>query len=130
MKTYNARLFLMSFVLLVLFAVVPGFAREVIDVTDSNAAVKEIVVENDGLSFVPNEIRVNQGDRIRLTYRNTGGFHDWVIDEFGAATNQITAGNSETIEFVADQAGEFEFYCSVGNHRARGMFGAFVVVAD
>ncbi len=130
MNTNRARLFLVSFSLLVLFAVAPAFAQEVVDVTDSNAAVKEIVVENDGLSFVPNEIRVNQGDRIRLTFRNTGGFHDWVIDEFDAATNQITAGNSETVEFVADQAGEFEFYCSVGNHRARGMFGAFVVVAD
>ena len=130
MNTNRARLFLVSFFLLVLFAVAPGFSQEVADVTDSNAAVKEIVVENDGLSFVPNEIRVNQGDRIRLTFRNTGGFHDWVIDEFDAATSQITAGNSETVEFVADQAGEFEFYCSVGNHRARGMFGAFVVVAD
>lgn len=107
----------------------PVFSQEVVDLTDSEAEVKEIVIENDGLTFVTEEIRVNEGDRIRLTFRNTGGFHDWVIDEFDAATQQIPAGQEDTIEFVADQAGEFEFYCSVGNHRARGMFGSFVVVA-
>ncbi|MDA3950092.1 MAG: cupredoxin domain-containing protein [Spirochaeta sp.] len=113
--------------LFVLLAALPAIAQEVIDVTDSSASVKEITVENDGLSFIPEEIRVNEGDRIRLTFRNTGGFHDWVIDEFDAATSQYSGGTSETIEFVADEAGEFEFYCSVGNHRARGMWGTFIV---
>ena len=102
-------------------------SQELVDLTDSNAAVKEITVENDGLSFVQNEIRVNEGDRVRLTFVNTGGFHDWVIDEFDAATSQYSGGQSETIEFTADRAGTFEFYCSVGNHRARGMWGTFIV---
>lgn len=102
-------------------------SQETVDLTDSNATVKEITVENDGLSFVQNEIRVNEGDRVRLTFVNTGGFHDWVIDEFDAATSQYSGGQSETIEFTADRAGTFEFYCSVGNHRARGMWGTFIV---
>ena len=114
-------------ILLVALGTLPVVAQEVVDVTDSTASVKEITVENDGLSFIPEEIRVNEGDRIRLTFRNTGGFHDWVLDEFDAATSQFSGGNSETIEFVADEAGEFEFYCSVGNHRARGMWGTFIV---
>jgi len=113
--------------LLVLLGTLPAIAQEVIDLTDSDASVKEITVENDGLSYIPEEIRVNEGDRIRLTFRNTGGFHDWRLDEFDAATSQFSGGNSETIEFVADEAGEFEFYCSVGNHRARGMWGNFIV---
>lgn len=113
-----------------LLASAPLFSQEVLDLTDSDAAVKEIVIENDGLSYVIEEIRVNEGDRIRLTYVNTGGFHDWVLDEFDAATRQIPAGQEDTIEFVADEAGEYEFYCSVGNHRARGMFGSFIVVSD
>ena len=87
----------------------------------------EITVTSRGFDFTPEEIRVNLGDRVVLTYENGGGFHDWVLDEFDAATRQISGGQSQTIEFVADKAGEFEFYCSVGNHRARGMVGTFIV---
>lgn len=119
-------------VLLLVFFAAPAFAQdnaeETIDVTDSDEDVKEITVQNDGLSFIPDEIRVNEGDHIRLTFENTGGFHDWVLDEFDAATSQFSGGESETIEFVADSAGEYEFYCSVGNHRAQGMWGDFIVV--
>ncbi|MFP4644832.1 MAG: cupredoxin domain-containing protein [Spirochaetales bacterium] len=114
--------------LLMAFFAAPAVAQETIDVTDSDEDVKEITVENDGLSFIPDEIRVNEGDTIRLTFENTGGFHDWVLDEFDAATSQYSGGNSETIEFVADSAGEYEFYCSVGNHRDQGMWGDFIVV--
>lgn len=105
----------------------PVFAQEVAEVTDSDEDVKEITVENDGLSFIAGEIRVNERDQIRRTSENTGGYHDWVIDEFDAATSQFSGGDSETIEFVADTAGSFEFYCSVGNHRAQGMWGGFIV---
>lgn len=117
----------MASVLTLLFLAAPAFAQEVIDVTDSDAEVKEITVTNEGFDFIPKEIRVNVGDRIRLTYENGGGYHDWVLDEFDAATSQFSGGQSETIEFVADEAGNFEFYCSVGNHRARGMWGNFIV---
>ncbi len=115
------------FVGLLLLSAALVTAQEVIDLTDSNASVKEITVKNDGFSYIPSEIRVNVGDRIRLTFENTGGFHDWRLDEFDAGTSQFPAGRSETVEFVADRAGSFEYYCSVGNHRARGMWGTFVV---
>lgn len=73
------------------------------------------------------EITVKQGDRVRIEFVNEEGFHDWVLDEFNARTKQLTAGNSETIEFVATTKGTFEYYCSVGEHRAMGMKGVFVV---
>lgn len=124
MKRISTVLFTM---LVMVFSATPAIAQEVVDVTDSDAAVKEITVTNDGFDFIPREIRVNVGDTIRLTFENGGGFHDWVLDEFDAATRQFSGGQSETIEFVADRAGSFEFYCSVGNHRARGMWGDFIV---
>jgi plastocyanin len=108
----------------------PVVAQDAVDVTGSEAEVKEITVRSEGFDFIPSEIRVREGDTIRLTYENTGGFHDWVLDEFDAETERLTGGSSETIEFVADEPGEYEFYCSVGNHRARGMLGTFIVVAD
>ncbi|MCG8685050.1 MAG: cupredoxin domain-containing protein, partial [Desulfobacterales bacterium] len=100
----------------------PLFADgHVADFSDAMSGTVELTVENKGLAFVTETIIVKKGTTVELTFVNTGGFHDWVLDEFDAATSQIRAGQSETIEFVADMAGEFEFYCSVGNHRRAGM---------
>ena len=87
----------------------------------------------EGFNFLKNgeynpTITVNEGDRVRIVFTNDDGMpHDWVLDEFDASTRILSRGNSETIEFVADQAGTFEYYCSVGSHRAQGMYGQFVV---
>lgn len=74
------------------------------------------------------DLVVQQGDTVEVTLCVTGGNHDWVVDEFAVATEQIGADSPcSTVEFVADQVGEFEYYCSVGNHRAEGMVGTLVV---
>ena len=122
------RTFLLVFSLLLLAGLAPLAAQETIDVTGESGTTHEITVENDRLSYVPSEIRVNEGDTIRLTFVNTGGRHDWVIDEFDAATEVIRRGQSETVEFVADRSGDFEYYCSVPGHRQAGMWGTLVVV--
>lgn len=112
----------------VLFLATPAFA-DVIDLTGESGEVKEVEVRSRGLNFMPTEIRVNRGDTVRVTYVNGGGRHDWVLDEFeGAATEVLSAGQSQTVEFVADQAGTFEYYCGVPGHRQAGMVGSFVVV--
>lgn len=102
-------------------------SQEVVDLTGSTASVKEITVMNDGYTFIPSEITVNLGDTVRITFQNTGGVHDWVLDEFNVATPVFRGKKSETVEFVADKVGTFEYYCSVANHRALGMWGTFIV---
>ncbi|PLX25232.1 hypothetical protein C0580_03015 [Candidatus Parcubacteria bacterium] len=89
--------------------------------------VQEFRVVGTNFDFSEKEIRVKKGDTVRIVFVNEEGFHDWVVDEFDAATKQIQEGNQETIEFVADQAGEFEYYCSVGQHREMGMVGTLIV---
>lgn len=73
------------------------------------------------------ELRVKLGDRVRIEFTSTSGFHDWVLDEFGAATERVRDGESTSVEFVANKRGTFEYYCSVGQHRANGMRGVFIV---
>jgi Plastocyanin len=86
--------------------------------------VKDFTVDGTSFSFAPKTMEVKVGDMVRITFINKEGFHDLVIDEFvGAKTKQLKAGESETITFVADKAGTFEYYCSVGAHRAQGMVG-------
>ncbi|MEK6926359.1 MAG: cupredoxin domain-containing protein [Nanoarchaeota archaeon] len=94
--------------------------------------VKTFVLTGDNFRFYMNgiespELRVKLGDTVRIVFNNEEGFHDWKIDEFNAATKQIKAGESETIELVADRKGTFEYYCSVGQHRANGMKGNLIV---
>jgi len=89
--------------------------------------VKTFDVSSKPFEFSIKEIRVKKGDRVRINLTNTEGFHDWVVDEFNARTKQITAGKSDSVEFVADKTGTFEYYCSVGNHRQMGMVGKLIV---
>lgn len=90
--------------------------------------VKEFVVTGQNFSYDVGTISVNHGDRVRIVFKNAGGNHDFVIDEFtGARTKVITGGEEETIEFTADKTGDFEFYCSVGQHREMGMKGTLTV---
>lgn len=90
------------------------------------AAGREFFV--DSATDANPDIVVQQGDTVAVTLCVTEGNHDWVVDEFDVATDVVGAdGDCSTVEFVADQVGEFEYYCSVGNHRAEGMYGALVV---
>ena len=89
--------------------------------------VKEFTVSGKNFSFAPSTITVQKGDRVKITFQNTAGFHDFKIDEYGVAAKQAQAPATEVLEFTADKAGSFEYYCSVGSHRANGMKGTLVV---
>lgn len=97
--------------------------------TDSatQANVKEFTIDGSNFKFVPNEIKVNQGDTVRITFNNLSGTHDFVIKELNINTQTLNSGQQETVEFVASQAGTFEFICSVGSHAAMGMKGTLIV---
>lgn len=111
--------------------VTPG--TEVENVVDSTtpsvnqSTVKEFAVDGTPFKFSLNEIKVKKGDTVRIVFTNVQGSHDWVIDEFNARTKILPAGQTETIEFVADKTGTFEYYCSVGTHRQMGMKGNLIV---
>ena len=96
-------------------------------VSVGTSAVKEFTVKGSNFAFDPKTMTVKKGDTVKIIFQNTGGFHDFKIDEFKVATKQIQGGNSETVQFVADKAGTFEYYCSVGSHRAMGMKGTLTV---
>jgi len=88
---------------------------------------KEFTVTAQNYSFTPSAITVKKGDKVKITLKNVEGFHDLKLDEFNVATERVSEGQEKTIEFVADKTGTFEYYCSVGNHRAMGMKGTFTV---
>ena len=95
--------------------------------TPATGAVKEFTVTNAGMTFTTKTLAIKKGDRVKITFKNAGGTHDMRIDSYNVGTKVIQAGQQETFEFVADKAGSFEYFCSVGNHRAMGMVGRLTV---
>jgi len=93
----------------------------------SASAVKEFVVMGQNYSFAPSALAVKKGDMVKIVFKNADGVHDLRIDEFAAATRRIKTGEEDTITFVADKTGSFEFYCSIGSHRQMGMKGTLTV---
>ncbi|MDO8728430.1 MAG: plastocyanin/azurin family copper-binding protein [bacterium] len=89
--------------------------------------IKEFSVDAAPFSFSPSTMTVNKGDTVRITLKNTKGTHDLKIDEFNATTRILNAGETQTITFLANKTGTFDYYCSVGNHRAMGMVGKLIV---
>lgn len=93
----------------------------------TKGVVKKFEVHAANFLFDVKEIRVKKGDTVKIEFYNDEGFHDWVVDEFNARTQQIAAGKTDEVTFVADKTGTFEYYCSVGKHRAMGMKGNLIV---
>lgn len=96
-----------------------------ITVGDINS--KKITITGSNYKFEPNQFTVKKGDVVTVVFQNSGGMHDFVIDEFKVKSKTVSGGGSDTITFTADKTGTFEFYCSVGNHREMGMKGSLIV---
>jgi nitrosocyanin len=89
--------------------------------------VKEFVLEGGSFYYKPNVITVKKGDKVKVTMNSVSMMHDFVIDELNVKSEVAPSGKAAVVEFTADKAGSFEFYCSVGQHRANGMVGTLVV---
>lgn len=85
---------------------------------------REIEVSGDEYSFSPSSITATAGERLRVTFKNTGKLsHNFTIAELGVATKTISPGQSDTVEFTVEGEKTLTFYCSVGSHRSLGMEG-------
>lgn len=89
--------------------------------------VKTFNITARSFAFSQTEIRVKKGDTVKINFESTDGFHDWTVDGFNAKTSRVDTGGGTSVEFVANKAGTFEYYCSVGSHRQMGMAGKLIV---
>lgn len=75
-------------------------------------SVKEFDITAKQFEFIPSTIAVKKGDKVRLNVKSIDVAHGFSIPEF-KVEESIKPGTTKTIEFVADKAGEFTFFCSV-----------------
>lgn len=105
------------------------------DASNENRPVKEFTIQSftevvDGKyfpKFSPKEIAVNKGDLVRIKITNIKGTHDFKIDELGVYT-ETPLDKEMVVEFVADRAGSFEYYCTKPGHRQNGHWGTLKVI--
>jgi plastocyanin len=79
------------------------------------------------LKFDKSELTAPAG-KVTITMANPSDVpHNVVIDSDGAKAG-ATVGNGQDSVASADlKAGEYKYYCAVGNHRAEGMEGTLTV---
>ena len=77
--------------------------------------------------FSLKEITVKKGDKVKININPINGTHNFNVDEFNVHAETPT-GEVTTVEFVADKAGEFIYYCSMPGHRANGHWGTIKIV--
>ncbi len=95
-------------------------------ITDESS-VKVFNVSGANFRFDPKTITVKKGDKVRIIFKPLDMQHDLDITELGVDSPVTVAGETSEIEFTASKAGQFEYFCSVGNHRANGMVGTLIV---
>jgi heme/copper-type cytochrome/quinol oxidase subunit 2 len=73
---------------------------------------REVTMGAEQFAFDPPVLRVNRGDRVRLTLEATDVVHGFYLDDYGVEA-RVTPGLSRRVEFVADRSGKFRYRCSV-----------------
>jgi cytochrome c oxidase subunit 2 len=91
-------------------------------------AFRSFDVTASRFQYEPARLEVSEGDAVRLTLRSTDTTHGFGIRELKVEAVIPKGGEPVTVEFVADQPGTFEFfcteYCGAGH---RNMTGTLVV---
>ncbi len=95
--------------------------------SDHSPKTLTFTVDGGNFYFVPNMIKVKKGDTVIINFKNDGGKHDFILDEFNLTTEPSMTPEVTPLQFVADKAGTFEYYCNVGKHRQMGMKGTLIV---
>jgi len=95
--------------------------------TSTLGTVKTITVLAKDYSFSPSSITVKKGEKVEIVLSSSQGAHDIKIDALGVASKTVNTGETATVEFTPTKAGTYEYYCSIGAHRAMGMKGTLIV---
>lgn len=105
----------------------PAGIKPVETVITDETGVNIFNVSGANFRFDPATITVKKGDRVKIVFKSLDMQHDFDITELEVDSPVTVAGETSEFEFTADRAGKFEYFCSVGQHRANGMVGTLVV---
>ncbi len=79
-------------------------------------------------AFTPSTIIVNQGDTVHINLTASGGNYDFTQPDMGLKLT-LASGQTKVVQFDADTAGKFTFYCSSCGGPSKGPVGYIEVVS-
>lgn len=86
---------------------------------------RELQVVARKYEFVPARLEVFQGEAVRIVIRSEDSKHGFGIKQLDMKTEVPKTGEPVTMEFVAEEAGEFEItctaWCGKGHKTMKGM---------
>lgn len=97
--------------------------------TDKGDAMKasEVTIEAGSFYYKPATLTAKVGQKVTIKFVSKDMMHDFNIDELNVHAEKVKGGETNTFEFTPTKAGKFEYYCSVGQHRANGQIGTITV---
>ena len=76
------------------------------------STTREIEITAEQFNYTPNIIRVNKGDRVKITLSAVDVMHGLYLEGYGIDLKSW-ASKQDSAEFIADKTGKFSFRCSV-----------------
>jgi cytochrome c oxidase subunit 2 len=84
--------------------------------TTSNQAtggVVELNIDSFNWGFDQDPVKIKKGDTVRLTLSASSGRHGIAIPNYDVSTPPVIEGETHVVEFVASEAGTFDYFCNV-----------------
>ncbi|RMD57796.1 cytochrome C oxidase subunit II [Candidatus Woesearchaeota archaeon] len=91
--------------------------------------VKKFNIRAFQFGYEPDTIEVNLGDKVVINAHTSDVPHGLALPDFGV-NMKLTGEDSVRAEFIADKAGEFEWYCSIPCGRGHGSMRGKLIVRD
>ncbi len=124
---------MLVFIIIYILSLPPAERERLLNITSEDDSgftgeTRRVTVEADEFSFDTDRITVDKGDKVIVTFKNEGRIaHNFGIPAFNIRTDTIGSGEEDTITFIANKRGIFDFFCSVQGHKDAGMDGVLEV---
>lgn len=86
-----------------------------------------ITMEAGAFYFKPAVITAKKGQKVKIVFNSKDMVHNFNVDELGVKGPTVKSGDTSTFEFTPEKTGTFEYYCSIGQHRAKGQVGKITI---
>ena len=94
---------------------------------EMDSSAMTYIVEAGGYYYAPQTLTIDMGDTV--VWENVSGFHD-VVSYDGLFSLDACSGPCTIGEITFNNPGEFDYFCSVGNHEQQGMVGTIIVLGE
>lgn len=140
-KTNSKILYIVGGIIIIILIVISVIAAVILKKSDNNLTTNTSMVNSNGkdtvdyaidlnnYSFSPSNLTSEPGTNLKIKLTSNTGTHNMRIDKLNFDSGMIAQGESKivTLQIPSDAKGDYEVYCSVGNHKSMGMIGKLTI---